>query len=60
MPRKILKETKQAIFRCFQKLTEKNGNVLTKTDIINSVSEIFSVSMFTNESYNLVYAMYSM
>ena len=39
----ILKEKKQEIFRAFQKITEKNGQCLGKTETVTLVAEIFSV-----------------
>ena len=39
----ILKEKRQEIFRGYQKITEKNGQRLGKTETVKLVAEIFSV-----------------
>jgi hypothetical protein len=44
MPRQILEvKTKEAILKCFEKRTEHNWQVQTKTKIVNTVAEFFSV-----------------
>jgi len=44
MPKKILKETNKQSIDVF-KIKLKNGQVLRKTEIVNTVAEIFSVSI---------------